>query len=177
MLSKNLIPLFVLLLMSCGQNDTKQKELDLKEKELVLKEKEFALKEKDATNLKSSVQETAQKNAVQETIKLPADTKTLTLMNPTYSLGDLPHLTFKDFTTHKEEEYECDWDLAAIKEIETKCEDHDGCPALKGQVYSATLKLKLLDAVEYDIQSGQEKPTGKKEKRWVMIALQKINKP
>ena len=34
--------------MSCGQNDTKQKELELKERELALKEKEFALKQKDS---------------------------------------------------------------------------------------------------------------------------------
>lgn len=35
-----------LLAMSCGQNDTKKKELELKEKELALKEKELELKEK-----------------------------------------------------------------------------------------------------------------------------------
>lgn len=150
------------ILSSCGQNDNKQKELELKERELALNEKELALKEKDS---------------IQENKKLPSDTKILTLMSPTYSFGDLPHITFKDFTTHKEEEYECNWDLPAIREIMTKCEDHEGCPALKGQVYNATLKLKLLDAVEYNPESGSEEPTGKKEKRWVMVALQKINKP
>jgi hypothetical protein len=43
---------FVTLLFSCGQTDTKQKELELKEKELALKERELALKEKDTNNLK-----------------------------------------------------------------------------------------------------------------------------
>ena len=37
-----------LLVISCGQNDTKKKELELKEKELVLKEKELNLREKDS---------------------------------------------------------------------------------------------------------------------------------
>lgn len=165
------------IMVSCGQNSNKQKELELKERELALKEKEFALKEKDSSNLKSAIQEPVKTDIVPETTKLPADTKILTLMSPTYVLGDLPHLLFIDFTTHKEQEYECNWDLPSIKEIITKCEDHEGCPALKGQVYSATLKLKLMDAVEYDPESGALKTTGKKEKRWVMVALQKINKP
>lgn len=166
------------MMVSCGQNSNKQKELELKERELALKEKELALKEKDSTNLKSAIQQPVKTEAIQETTKLPADTKILTLMSPTYVFGDLPHLSFIDFTTHKEEEYEpINWQLPAIQEIMNKCEDHEGCPALKGQVYTATLKLKLLDAVEYNIESGAEEPTGKKEKRWVIVALKKTNKP
>lgn len=164
-------------MVSCGQNSNKQKELELKERELALKEKEFALKEKDTTNLKSTIQQPINTDVMQETTKSPADTKILTLMSPTYVLGDLPHLSFKDYTTHKEQEYECNWDLPAIQEILTKCEGHEACPVLRGQVYSATIKLKLLDAVEYNPETGSEEPTGKKEKRWVMIALQKIHKP
>ncbi|MBL0202165.1 MAG: hypothetical protein IPP81_19015 [Chitinophagaceae bacterium] len=41
-----------LFLMSCGQNKTKQKELELKERELALKEKEMQIKEKE--NLKDT---------------------------------------------------------------------------------------------------------------------------
>ena len=37
-------------LISCGQNETKQKELELKEKELALKERELLLKEKENTH-------------------------------------------------------------------------------------------------------------------------------
>jgi hypothetical protein len=39
-----------LFVMSCGQTDTKQKELELKEKELALKEKELSLKYNDSTH-------------------------------------------------------------------------------------------------------------------------------
>lgn len=39
--------------MSCGQNDTRQKELELKERELALKEKELSLKYGDSTHQKS----------------------------------------------------------------------------------------------------------------------------
>lgn len=44
-----------LLIMSCGQNDTNQKELELKERELALKEKELALKQKDTTSPETKV--------------------------------------------------------------------------------------------------------------------------
>ena len=36
-----------IFILSCGQNDTKQKELELRERELALKEKELALKQQD----------------------------------------------------------------------------------------------------------------------------------
>ena len=42
-----------IFILSCGQNDTKQKELELKERELALKEKEFALKQSDTATNKS----------------------------------------------------------------------------------------------------------------------------
>ncbi|MBL0202166.1 MAG: hypothetical protein IPP81_19020 [Chitinophagaceae bacterium] len=41
---------FSLFLISCGQTDTKQKELELKEKELALKERELVLNVKDTNN-------------------------------------------------------------------------------------------------------------------------------
>jgi len=109
--------------------------------------------------------------------ELPSDTKIVTLISPTYTFGDLPHLTFKDVATNEEQEYECDWSLPAIKEIMTKCENQDGCPALKGQVYNVTLELKLMDIMNFDPESGGMKPTGKKEKRWVIIAAKKISTP
>lgn len=168
------------ILVSCGQNSNKQKELELKERELALKEKELALKEKDSVNLKSSTLETVKKDSAQETKKLPSDTKILTLMSPTYSFGDLAHLTFRDFTTHTESEYEWDGDIPALNEIFEKCENIEGCPALKEQVYSATLKFKLMEVYALGPDSdgimGLSR-TGKKEKRWVIVALKKINKP
>jgi hypothetical protein len=50
-----------LVFTSCGQNETKQKELELKEKELPLKEQELNLKEKDKNSLKTvSINDTPQ---------------------------------------------------------------------------------------------------------------------
>lgn len=46
------------LIISCGQTNTKQKELELKEKELALKEKELALQEKGMTNSDSNNRKT-----------------------------------------------------------------------------------------------------------------------
>ena len=83
--------------------------------------------------------------------------------------------SFKDFKTHKEEEYEWVGEIPAIKEIADKCEGHDGCPALKGQAYSVTLNYKLMDIEEWN---GEELvPTGKKNKRWVIVAAKKISTP
>lgn len=47
-----------LLIVSCGQSNTKQKELELKEKELALKEKELALQEKGMANSDSNNKKT-----------------------------------------------------------------------------------------------------------------------
>lgn len=57
---------FSLFLISCGQNDTKQKELELKEKELALKQRELDLKEKQISG------DTSAKNVA------PANTATIT---------------------------------------------------------------------------------------------------
>ena len=128
----------VVTLFSCGQNSTKQKELELKEKELALKEKELQLKEKSATNdTSSSISAIQNKNntqsttANQDTAKaiLPADTKVLMLKSPTFYFGDVAHLTFRDSKTNKEDEYEWVGEIPAIKEIMNKCEGHAGCPA------------------------------------------------
>lgn len=56
---KRIIFLFAasLFMMSCGQTDTKQKELELKERELALKEKEFELKTKDSGNIQTQTSE------------------------------------------------------------------------------------------------------------------------
>ncbi|MBL0202350.1 MAG: hypothetical protein IPP81_19995 [Chitinophagaceae bacterium] len=50
------ILLFILpfLFLSCGQNETKQKELELKERELALKVKEFATKQNDSVSNKNA---------------------------------------------------------------------------------------------------------------------------
>ena len=136
-------------------------------------EKEVQQKEKGLTNLTTVIKETNPKKSIQETEKIPSDRKIMTLISPRYVFGDIEHLMFEDITTHEEKEYECNWDLPAIKEIIEKCEDQDGCPALKGVIYIATLKYILLDELKYAGIDEGLKPTGKKEKRWVMVALEK----
>jgi hypothetical protein len=59
-------PLFLILtltILSCGQSETKQKELELKEKELALREKELELKEKGSKQ-DSTVQLTNTQNSI-----------------------------------------------------------------------------------------------------------------
>jgi hypothetical protein len=134
------------------------KRTEIYENEFDEKEKEFNLAKK---NSKDGV---------------PTDTKIITLASPSYFLGDSPHLSFIDIATHKQEEYEYNWDLPAIQEIMTKCENQEGCPALRGQFYSAILKSELLDALEYNVETGAQEPTGEKERKWIVVALKKIHK-
>lgn len=173
--------LFVsLFLVSCGQNDTKQKELELKERELNLKEREFVLKQKASDSLNSSVPLPIQKDTNQVTNNTLTDTKVLTLTNPNYYWGDGPHLTFKDFTTHETKTFLIgDWeeDIKTIQEITAKCGDGDGssdCQKLKGQVYKATLKFKLADIYRYNAEDEVWDKSGKKQKRWVITAMEKV---
>lgn len=59
-----------LFLISCGQNDTKEKELELKEKELALKQKELDLKEKQISGDTTAKIVTPTNNATVEQIVL-----------------------------------------------------------------------------------------------------------
>ena len=76
-----------LVLLSCGQNDTKQKELELKERELALKEKELQLKEN--TNLK----DTAKINATTTTTTAPP-TATLNITYQTQEISPNVDMTY-----------------------------------------------------------------------------------
>ncbi len=83
------------LLLSCGQNDTKQKELDLKQKELELRERELALKEKDTTS-KETVNIPIEKDFVIGTFpntKIPAyfDNSEVTFLYLSQWSGDFPN--------------------------------------------------------------------------------------
>jgi hypothetical protein len=63
-----------LFIMSCGQNDTKQKELELKERELALKEKELSLNYKDTVILQKNLGDTVAvtpKVIAEDKIELP----------------------------------------------------------------------------------------------------------
>ena len=70
-----------LFMMNCGQNETKQKELELKERELALKEKELSLKYTDSTHPKAIIIDT---------------TKQITNLEPEQKL-DLPFVGTKVF--------------------------------------------------------------------------------
>jgi hypothetical protein len=67
-----LIMATAIFITSCGQNDTKQKELELKERELALKEKELALKTSDTSNTKLKIVDTVKMaTTVEEKPTLP----------------------------------------------------------------------------------------------------------
>ena len=68
----------MLMLFSCGQNDTKQKELELKEKELALKEKELNLREKDSA----------------KTTPTPESSPQPLILTPLTISGDIGYITF-----------------------------------------------------------------------------------
>ena len=52
-----------LLILSCNQSDSKQKELELREREIALKEKELSLKEKDSINIKKVTIDSSKKSS------------------------------------------------------------------------------------------------------------------
>ena len=95
----------VAALFSCGQNDTKQKELELKERELALKEKEFASKQNDTSHLIPAAQVAKKNDTVPVIKKAPADGKIMTMTFEEYSEGDYPHLIFKDIATKEEYDF------------------------------------------------------------------------
>lgn len=102
---KYLFLIFTLAFLSCGQHETKQKELALKEKEIALKEQELALKEKDATHLTPPAQEVKKNDTIPVSKKLLTDEKVMTMIFEEYSEGDYPHLIFKDIATKKEYDF------------------------------------------------------------------------
>ena len=77
----------VATLLSCGQNDTKQKELELKEKELALKEKELNLREKDPVKTINTV-DTVKTKINQEISSQPL------VLTPLKMDGDIGYVTF-----------------------------------------------------------------------------------
>ncbi len=138
----------------------------------------------EAMTLKMELSKQEKENLIpdvdKENPKIQSDTKILRLISPNFYLGDLPHLTFKNYSTRIEEEFEYDNDIKipALDEIFEICgDDPEECLALKGQVYSATLKFK--DIKVYDVGETEDGIFGlletyKIEKRWVIVALKKI---
>ncbi len=102
---KYLFLIFTFALLSCGQNETKQKELALKERELALKEKELVLREKDSSHLIPVAQEVKKNDSVPVIKKPLTDGKIMTMTFEEYSEGDYPHLIFKDISTKEEYDF------------------------------------------------------------------------
>jgi hypothetical protein len=157
------------IIISCGQNSNKQKELELKEREL--KEKEISLKEKDTTNLKAVVQDTLKNETVQETKKLPSDTKVLTMTFEDYEEGDFPHLIFKDISTGE------DYDFMFLSDnnlngISILLEDDNAAFGLKAnpkylkKSFIVETKKKLVE--QYDLEGGGGTY---KTKAWVITSI------
>jgi hypothetical protein len=86
------------LIASCGQDDTKQKELELKERELALRERELLLKTKDTAAAKI---ESTKDMQVQQATKADPNAKIMVMTFEEYSEGDYPHLIFKETSTGK----------------------------------------------------------------------------
>ncbi len=180
---KYLLVIFTFAFLSCGQNETKQKELELKERELALKEKEFALKQSDSPTNKTTVttlvvppttepkKDTTQKSSV--------DKKFIKCSFKYMTCGDGCNYHFTDNITKKEFFYS-DGDnsdfyanskdkwLAAIEEIKELCNNYPAGCSLKGQQYLITLGHKLVEIYDYDTEKTSKKMS------WVIIALNKI---
>ena len=101
-----LITTIVSLIISCGQDDTKKKELELREREITLKEKEIKLKEKDTSIVKTSSVDTVKKTILQEIKKSSPNAKVMTMIFKRYEEGDNSYLVFKDTETGKEYSFE-----------------------------------------------------------------------
>lgn len=86
----------LLFMLSCGQTDTKQKELELKERELALKEKEFELRTKDSSNTQNQIKEPTKIAAPKEEavkiensqIEIPTDGSAVTEFTKEMLLSD-----------------------------------------------------------------------------------------
>lgn len=94
--------IFIMIVLSCNQNNNKQKELELKEKELQLKEKELALKEKSLSS--DTTKNSDQKNIQTTKIVINhsdfktfwADFKTVVLANNKTEVLKMTSIPFKD---------------------------------------------------------------------------------
>lgn len=82
------------IVISCGQNNNKQKELELREREIAIKEKELGIKENDtskqklhADTLKINLSNSKQNDSISNSVK-PL------MVNPLSVSGDMGQITF-----------------------------------------------------------------------------------
>jgi hypothetical protein len=158
-----------ILMVSCGQNSNKQKELELKERELALKEKELALREKDSTNLKTVTQEVLKNEPVKETKKLPTDTKIMTMTFEEYSEGDYPHLIFKDISSSEEYDFRflSDNNLNGVSIL---LDDNDAAFGLKANP-KYLKKTFIIETKKKTVLDSDLEGNTIKSKEWVITSI------
>ncbi len=156
------------IMVGCGQNSNKQKELELKERELVL-EKELALKEKDSTNLKTATQETVKKEPIQEIKKLPSDTKILTMTFEEYSEGDYPHLIFNDISSGEEYDFRFLGDNN-LKGVSILLDDNDAAFGLKANP-KYLKKTFIVETKKKSVLDSDLEGNTIKSKEWVITSI------
>ena len=150
------------IMVSCGQDSNKQKELELKEREL-------ALKEKDSSNLKTITQETLKNDTVQETKKLPSDTKILTMIFEEYSEGDYPHLIFKDISSGIEYDFRflADNNLNGVSIL---LDDNDAAFGLKSNP-KYLKKTFIVETKKKSVLDSDLEGNTIKSKEWVITSI------
>jgi len=156
-------------LFSCGQNDTKQKELELKERELALKEKEFAAKQTDTSHLIPAAQEVKKSDTVAVIKKAPTDGKIMTMTFEEYSEGDYPHFIFKDISTKEEYDFRfiSDNNLSGLKIL---LDDNDAAFGLKANP-KYLKKNFIVEAKKKTVLDSDLDGKTIKVKEWVITSI------
>jgi len=166
---KYLLVIFTFAFLSCGQNETKQKELELKERELAIKEKEFAAKLNDSSHLMPATQEAKKIDTVPIIKKAPADGKIMTMTFEEYSEGDYPHLIFKDISTKEEYDFRfiSDNNLSGVKIL---LDDNDAAFGLKANP-KFLKKTFIVETKKKTVLDSDLDGKTIKSKEWVITSI------
>jgi len=164
-----LMMIAVIFITSCGQNDTKQKELELKEKELALKEKELNLREKDTAKATTVTVDTVKKSSTPEVKAASPDSKTLTMVFKRYEEGDNMYLIFTDTESGKEYSFE-NPDEKKFNGIKIYVPDAESQFEVKANPKYINKKF-IVDLVNKSILSNGPGGSTVKKKAWVINGL------
>ena len=161
--------LVVVTFLSCGQNDTKQKELELKEKELALKEKELNLREKDSAKRSTTTVDTVKKNSAPEVKPVSPDSKTLTMVFKKYEEGDNMYLVFSDTESGKEYSFE-NPDEKKFNGIKIYVPDNESQFEVKANPKYINKKF-IVEIVNKTVLTNGPNGSTVKKKAWVINSL------
>lgn len=160
------------IMVSCGQNSNKQKELELKERELALKEKELALKEKDTTEVNNKATAVTEKDIKTTEIKKTSpNEKVMTMIFKDYSVGDNAYVVFNDIATGKEHYFILEsGNESKFNGIKLLLEDDN---AEFGEVANPKYinKKFIVEAILKTVEMNGPEGTTIKEKDWVINDL------